>query len=693
MTMVRRFGTALMGALLLFSAVPARAQAEDPEAYGDGYQAGDYGRVRFADNGVSILRAESEDRDVAEEAGTVNSPLFPGDSLRTDRDQRAELQLANGVLVRVNVDSDLALQSLPSSGASYQDNAVLRLSSGTVQILAERLGKDEFRIDTPSASVYLLGAGEFRIDVDGRGQTSVTSIRGVAEAVGEGGSVLVRGGMRTFIDAGAIPDEPSARSSYASDPFDHWCSTREGAYEVEARAGGDEYLEDVPDEVQPYYDELSANGEWRDVPGYGPAWSPSQVDPGWRPYVDGYWSYGPGGYFWVSNEPWGWAPYHYGRWQFVSSYGWCWFPGSVFAGAWVSWSWGPLYVGWAPLDFWGRPCFYGALSFGFYDPHCWTFVSYQHIVARDFRRFAVPVSRIGTRLRDHVVVTRPPRVGPRRLANAPDWRDRAVRDARQDTRARMQPIDRDRRPQSSMRDQESRMRQQRPNAAPARRTFDPRDRQTAPSSPRFDRRPSEQRPSAGSGGAMHRPYPRQLLVDPRSDERRRNDVTPRTVRPDEQRRNDAAPRTAPRTVRPDEQRRNDVAPRTAPRTVRPDEQRRNDVAPRTAPRTVRPDDPRRDDGASRPTSDRVREMYRNLSQPRAPREREQAAPARPYAGPRQQAPQRMSPAPRQQQPPRATAPRPQQNRPSASPRPQQRPQPQAPQKRNEPKQGEKKHRR
>ena len=34
----------------------------------------------------------------------------------------------------------------------------------------------------------------------------------------------------------------------------------------------------------------------------------------WRPYTDGYWSYTDGGWMFVSNENFGWAVYHYGRW-------------------------------------------------------------------------------------------------------------------------------------------------------------------------------------------------------------------------------------------------------------------------------------------------------------------------------------------------------------------------------------------
>ena len=67
--------------------------------------------------------------------------------------------------------------------------------------------------------------------------------------------------------------------------------------------------------------------DWTYVEEYCHVWYPSATPVGWRPYYDGYWDYGPGGYFWVSNEPWGWAPYHYGRWNWVVGYGWCWVPG------------------------------------------------------------------------------------------------------------------------------------------------------------------------------------------------------------------------------------------------------------------------------------------------------------------------------------------------------------------------------
>jgi hypothetical protein len=90
---------------------------------------------------------------------------------------------------------------------------------------------------------------------------------------------------------------------------------------------------------------------------YGWVWRPSAVQVGWRPYYSGYWSWYPGGWTWVSYEPWGWLPYHYGRWSWMSPAGWVWIPGAVYAGAWVSWSVTPTYVGWCPLDFYNRPAY------------------------------------------------------------------------------------------------------------------------------------------------------------------------------------------------------------------------------------------------------------------------------------------------------------------------------------------------
>ncbi|WP_298360833.1 DUF6600 domain-containing protein [Runella sp.] len=100
---------------------------------------------------------------------------------------------------------------------------------------------------------------------------------------------------------------------------------------------------------QDFYNELSPYGQWLDNPTYGQVWQP-QVNADFQPYAtDGHWEMTEYGNTWVSDYPWGWAPFHYGRWQFDDYYGWIWIPGYEWGPAWVSWRSGGGYYGWAPL--------------------------------------------------------------------------------------------------------------------------------------------------------------------------------------------------------------------------------------------------------------------------------------------------------------------------------------------------------
>jgi len=98
-----------------------------------------------------------------------------------------------------------------------------------------------------------------------------------------------------------------------------------------------------------FYEPLSPHGEWVVVGSYGRCWRPTRVEAGWRPYCDGHWQRTDAGWYWASAEPWGWATYHYGRWDFSAEFGWFWVPHTLWAPAWVSWRQGAGYVGWAPL--------------------------------------------------------------------------------------------------------------------------------------------------------------------------------------------------------------------------------------------------------------------------------------------------------------------------------------------------------
>lgn len=98
-----------------------------------------------------------------------------------------------------------------------------------------------------------------------------------------------------------------------------------------------------------FYQPLNPYGRWVEVEGYGRCWTPAGVDREWRPYTNGHWQRTEAGWYWMSDEQWGWATYHYGRWHLDLNFGWVWVPQTLWAPAWVSWREGGGYTGWAPL--------------------------------------------------------------------------------------------------------------------------------------------------------------------------------------------------------------------------------------------------------------------------------------------------------------------------------------------------------
>src|SRR5581483_6383145 len=102
---------------------------------------------------------------------------------------------------------------------------------------------------------------------------------------------------------------------------------------------------------QVFYDALAPYGAWIELENYGYVWQPRVAlqNNRWRPYTVGHWAYTDYGWTWMSDEPWGWATYHYGRWARLRRLGWVWVPGDEWAPAWVSWRYSDRYIGWAPL--------------------------------------------------------------------------------------------------------------------------------------------------------------------------------------------------------------------------------------------------------------------------------------------------------------------------------------------------------
>ncbi len=163
------------------------------------------------------------------------------------------------------------------------------------------------------------------------------------------------------------------------------CSAALPISSARARISGDVYVS--------FRADLAPYGEWFEYGAYGWVWRPGHVHHGWRPYVDGHWVLTDAGWTWVATEPWGWTPYHYGRWFDDASYGWVWVPGDEWAPAWVSWQSGGGYVGWAPLPPWAGWSGAGIATDVYIEPRTYSFVPARSFVALDVGRYVVPIER------------------------------------------------------------------------------------------------------------------------------------------------------------------------------------------------------------------------------------------------------------------------------------------------------------
>jgi hypothetical protein len=150
-----------------------------------------------------------------------------------------------------------------------------------------------------------------------------------------------------------------------------------------------------------FYDDLAQYGNWIERPNYGWAWTPRDVSSSWRPYEDGHWVWTDQGWTWVTDEPYGWATYHYGRWYEDPEIGWTWVPGEQWAPSWVSWQEGGDYVGWAPLP----PSvsvsagFNGILSVSL-SQDAYIFVPERNFLETRLSTYIVPRERVGTFFRN-----------------------------------------------------------------------------------------------------------------------------------------------------------------------------------------------------------------------------------------------------------------------------------------------------
>jgi hypothetical protein len=243
-----------------------------------------------------------------------------------------------------------------------------------------------------------------------------------------------------------------------------------------------------------FYTRLEPHGAWRQTSDYGYVWQPNVAERSrsWRPYTNGRWVYTDAGWTWYSEEPFGWATYHYGRWMRLRNVGWVWVPGNEWAPAWVSWRKSDDYVGWAPLPpeaRFDRRTGIRNWADNYYDigPEQYCFVATNEFGDRRMERTVVPVERNVTIVDQTINVTNITYSNTIIVNQGPDYDDlrRRTRQPIQRLRLERQTALRAENPRSVVRGEVIEM--PAPVIAPARRSGRPRAIKETISQPVVDR--------------------------------------------------------------------------------------------------------------------------------------------------------------------------------------------------------------
>lgn len=247
-------------------------------------------------------------------AATDNYPMTSGDRLYAGSDGRAELQMAQ-TAVRAWHLTDLTITNLTDTITQ------LGLEQGSLHVRSFGLTPgNTLEIDTPNGAITVVQPGDVRIDCYlGEGGTLVTVNSGAVDLSGPGLSQSLGAGQSIRL-TNSNPIQAVMQRFPGEDPFDAWSANRD-----RQMLASQTWKYVNPATVGSY--DLDGYGSWSQTPEYGPVWYPANVAPGWVPYSTGRWIWvSPWGWTWVDTYPWGFAPFHYGRWVFFGGR-WGWIPG------------------------------------------------------------------------------------------------------------------------------------------------------------------------------------------------------------------------------------------------------------------------------------------------------------------------------------------------------------------------------
>ncbi|TAG45819.1 MAG: hypothetical protein EAZ30_14455 [Betaproteobacteria bacterium] len=291
----------VLGVFFLREAVALEVDAPAPSAR--------VGQLSLTSSNVR-MRVE---RMSAWEQAVLNMPMTTGSALATQIPGRTEVRIGSTAL-RLGQESQVVWTEISDTRLHLE--MINGLFSLRVRVLAPG---ESVQLKAGAVSVQVLkpGAYLFRFVTD-RANLRVWVLEGQARVALREQNLTLDTGQQIQVDRGI-----STQLSSSAD--EHHASFVAFAEGRDRRTESSLALMHVSREVTGAED-LDGHGNWRDEAGYGAVWFPNKLPPDWAPYRFGRWRWlAPWGWTWIDDAPWGFAPFHYGRWLFAGGR-WGWVP-------------------------------------------------------------------------------------------------------------------------------------------------------------------------------------------------------------------------------------------------------------------------------------------------------------------------------------------------------------------------------
>jgi hypothetical protein len=336
------FAALALAAIAVVLRAPATAAAQGDTAVDP---PGRVARLNFVQGAVSFQPSGGGANDWI--AAEVNRPLTSGDQLWADTDGMVEMHVGS-TAVRMGNNTGVSFLTL-------SDNLVqLQVSAGDVVVRLRQLDpNDAFEVDAPNLAFSLMQPGTYEIDVNPDSDvTVVTVVNGQGQVTGGGRSWNITPDQQaTFTGTDTLDYSLEDADSLPQTSFENWSAQRDS---MEDNVASTQYVSPETTGCE----DLDTYGSWSSEPEYGSVWFPTGIAVGWAPYRFGHWVWiAPWGWTWVDAEPWGFAPFHYGRWA-VFDGRWGWVPGPIVVG--VRPVYAPALVAWVG----GTPGFSFSIAIG-----------------------------------------------------------------------------------------------------------------------------------------------------------------------------------------------------------------------------------------------------------------------------------------------------------------------------------------